>query len=132
MKRKGEASPYLTVERMAKLSSIGFNLTSGRPRRSFEDRAKDWLDYKIKHGHDPPSFEESLYRFTTKIRRAYRLRKEGKDNEVCLTQEQIDMMRKWGFDWEKEPSKFSSREQAAKPKKWEERFQELLEYKAQV
>jgi hypothetical protein len=127
-KMKQGKDSILNVERVAQLSGLGFDLASPHRRRTFEDRAYEWLEYRTKHGQEPrrESEAEGLAVWTTKIRSKYEMKKAGEKTNI--TQEQIDLLTKWGFKWEAD-SKFAPKNNGVQTKKWEERFDDLLAYK---
>ncbi|CAB9518103.1 helicase [Seminavis robusta] len=122
--QKGEKSD-LTPDRMEKLTKLGFRFQVYR-RMNFDHRAAEWLEYKAKHGKDPPSEEgDPLASWVSKVRKKYWQKVEnGVQNS--LTEEQIDKLKSWGFNFERK-LKFSVLPRPTKC--WEERFQDLLEFK---
>lgn len=123
---KEGANTALTAERIAHLSSLGFDLSTRR-RQKFEERAYAWLEFKTKHGREPrrDTEEEPLALWVAKTRRKYRTLKQG--GKANLTQEQIDLLTKWNFTWDIDTKYIP----AEKPeyKTWEARFKDLLAYK---
>ncbi|CAB9514783.1 helicase [Seminavis robusta] len=122
--QKGKKS-LLTPERMEKLTKLGFRFETNR-RMNFDHRAAEWLAYKLKHGKDPPQQEGScLALWVAKTRRKYwQLQEDG--IESSLTEEQINRLKSWGFNFERK-LKFSVLPK--RKKSWEDRFQDLLEFK---
>ena len=126
MKEGGKT--FLTKERIAQLSSLGFDLAT-RKRQKFEERAYEWLEFKTKHGREPrrDTEEEPLALWVAKTRRKYRTLKQG--GKANLTEEQINLLTKWNFTWDIE-TKFQPAEKS-EYKPWEERFKDLLAFKEQ-
>lgn len=58
----GKAS-HLTPERVAQMLRLGFSFQA-RARLSFDERALQWLEYKTKHGRDPPIDNGTLGQWT--------------------------------------------------------------------
>jgi hypothetical protein len=52
--KEGKQGSKLTPERVAQMLQLGFSFTVKKPRVSFDDRAIQWLEYRAKHGRDPP------------------------------------------------------------------------------
>ena len=123
--KEGKQNSCLNPERMAKLQSIDFSFESEK-RLPFSERALQWLEYKNKHRRDPSDNLLGVGSWTRKMRIYYRAHKEGK--KVPITQEQFDQLDEWGFTWE---TGMAKPETVAKRKTWEERYQELLAYKAE-
>ena len=125
--KKGKET-VLTMDKVSQLSSLGFNLSTQR-RQTFQERAHEWLEFKTKHQREARrdhEFEERIAAWAARTRRNYRLLKGG--GKTNLTQEQADLLIKWGFNFETD-TKFIRSKGKSEPKSWEERFQELLAYK---
>ena len=121
--KKKEPS-ILDPDKIAKLSSIGFSFVA-KPKMSFDDRAVQWLQYKSQHGCDPTKLTPGgIGPWIQKMRKYYGRFQRGE--KVPVTAEQFDQLKQWGFKFETGVKKAAN---PAKPKPWEGRFQELLEYK---
>ena len=120
--KKGEETS-LTLEQIKKLKEIGLQLTFLR-KKSFDESAAEWLEYRTMHGRDPPPDSGFLGQWVIRIRRRYRKLQSGQRSS--LTQEQADRLTTWGFRWDTghKPGK-----QQSEKKTWDDRFQELLEFK---
>jgi hypothetical protein len=90
-----------------------------------------WLEYFTTHGKDPVNNDgnndhKRIYSWCRKIREKYWDQKAGKTNN--LTQEQIDKLDAWGFDW-KTPDTYKQVIAKAPAKTWDERYEELKAFK---
>lgn len=52
--KEGKSS-HLTPERIQRMTQLGFTFIPKVERLTFDDRALQWLEYKTKHGCDPPT-----------------------------------------------------------------------------
>ena len=80
------------------------------------------VEYYTKHQSDPPNNDGNpenrrMYSWCRKVREKYWDIKAGKTNN--LTQEQIDKLTMWGFDW-KTPDTYKQVVQKAPAKTWDE------------
>jgi hypothetical protein len=126
LKQKGGQKSSLNPSRIAKLAGLGFSFGSQVTRLTFEERAVQWLEYRNKHGKDPPREDHGIGSWIGRMRRHYLLYQQGQKSPT--TNEQFDQLNEWGFKWTcglKKPEKVEE----AKP--WEERLQELIAYKAE-
>jgi hypothetical protein len=114
----------LTPERILQLTSVGFQFHSKFTRVSFDQRAVEWLEYRARHGRDPPFRSGPLGSWVGHTRRKYTQLKAGK--KAPITQEQADKLTSWGFTWD---TGIKRPETAAEPKPWGERYAELLAFK---
>ena len=114
----------LDPDRIAKLSSLGFSFAP-RPRISFDDRAVQWLQYRNEHGRDPGKLAPGgVWSWIQTMRKYYKGFQKGE--KVPITAEQFDQLKKWGFKFECGLKKATN---PAKRKSWEDRFEELVQYK---
>jgi hypothetical protein len=122
VKMKEGKNTTLTPERIHRLLQLGFSFHPKNERFGFDDRALQWLEYKTKHGHDPPTgtlgtwvryayFFENRYNYLLSsniyycslimlhvfrsVRQKLELRNEGE--KTNLTQERFDKLTAWGF-----------------------------------
>ena len=95
-----------------------------KPVMTFDDRAVQWLEYRNQHGRDPVKETPGIGPWAQKIRRYYRRFQQGE--KVPVTAEQFDQLKRWGFKFETGVKKPVN---PATPKSFEERFQELVQYK---
>jgi len=118
---------YLDSERIARLSKIGFRFEVNR-RETWDYRAAEWLTYYSKNGTHPTLDESPVGRWVRRTRHNYWLKQEDPENyKGPLTDERVEKLRSWGFDFGRRLPKEVLQER----KGWEERFQELVEYKEQ-
>jgi len=82
------------------------------------ERYSDLLDYYHIHGHFNVPYKQnpSLFQWVKRQRHQYKLRQQGHHSN--LTAERIEMLRKVGFVWDSHRAS------------WEEKFEELKEFKA--
>ena len=127
-----DESPNTTmdVDRLTRLSAAGFPFQK-KTTMTWDERAAEWLEYHREHGKDPTrcSVDESkdtkraLIKWMYQQRNKYERRLAGE--KTNLTDEQIKKLTEWGFRWQ-----FSKRQPPGiKLKSWEERYQQLIEYK---
>ena len=108
---------HLTDERIQRLNQIGFVWDAHEA--AWEENFAELVEFKATHGHTdvPRSWKsQQLFQWVSKQRREYRKLKEGK--KAFITEERIERLNQIGFVW-------SAREAA-----WEEKFAELVEFKA--
>ena len=55
VRMKEGKSSHLTPERIQRMTQIGFSFVHKVERLTFDDRALQWLEYRTKHGCDPPT-----------------------------------------------------------------------------
>jgi hypothetical protein len=123
---KAGGKSQMTTERLSLLQQLGLPMRTGE-RKGFDGRATEWLEYKTKHGKEPPTGSSGpLGTWVRKTRSKYAMKQQG--IETNLTQEQIDQLTSWGFRWS---AGFKKPEHVAPSKSWDERLQELLKYKEQ-
>mmetsp|Transcript_30720 Transcript_30720/g.59912 ORF Transcript_30720/g.59912 Transcript_30720/m.59912 type:complete len:841 (+) Transcript_30720:52-2574(+) len=127
--RNGEESK-LTAVRMRKLNDAGFifNPRDISVNMSFKDRWEARLqslkDYKERHGDFAFRQEEyKLSRIITKVRVQYKQRQKGIHNG--LSDERIAQLEEIGFDF----YRGKTPEVREQPRPWEERFEQLLQFK---
>ena len=121
----GQESTLLTTHRLQRLYDIGFEFQP-KPRREFEQRFQQWLDYRAQHnGKDPPAFSpDGLGQWVSWIRhKKVAQEQDGKPNN--LTTEQMNRLTAHGFAWKSNDKK---RPTQLTRVKWEQRFQELQEF----
>ena len=117
---------FLNADRLAQLQEIGFECRP-RQRMTFEDRAKEWLDFKQKHGREPRHVEgEVELRHWTCLVRRRRIKFEAGKKPCSITQANIDLLTSFGFNWE---TNWDPSAEKKVVKSWEVRFEELVEYK---
>mmetsp|Transcript_14970 Transcript_14970/g.31672 ORF Transcript_14970/g.31672 Transcript_14970/m.31672 type:complete len:1013 (-) Transcript_14970:337-3375(-) len=120
----------LTAVKIKKLADIGFDfnprgIPGSRTREArWEANFQALKDYKARHGDftQCKNDDRKVLRIISKMREQYKRKQRG---ERCgLTDERIAQLEEIGFDFQRVKSpKVSDR------RSWEERFQQLLEYK---
>jgi hypothetical protein len=130
--KKGEkisekSTARINPDRIRLLTKLGFRFSIIH-RQKFDYRAAEWLEHYTKYGKEPPRDHPDghLITWAAKVRRQYWERKEDEANyKGPLSQKRIDKLTAWGFDF-KEPTGIKV---TGERKTWEERFQELLQFK---
>eukprot|EP00978_Attheya_sp_CCMP212_P009770 scaffold23264_cov24-Attheya_sp.AAC.1 len=109
----------MTLERREKLESIGFEFKCQPTTSSWDRRFQELADYKKTNGHtNVPTQSGPLGRWVSYQRTHYRLLQEGKHSQ--LTKDKRKKLERTGFEFNYGATKFSS---------WDQRFQELVDYK---
>jgi len=120
-------SPIFNEEKIQKLVEIGFDFECKRGRKSGVEDASVWDEFyeemkkfKEEHGHCIPPTQPStpLRRWMEKQRSEYKKIRAGEDSYLTLLR--IQRLNDIGFSFEAK----------CKPKTWEERYEELVEFKA--
>jgi len=119
-------SPIFTKEKIEKLVDIGFDFECRRGRKSGVEDASTWdvmyeemRKFKDEHGHCIPPTQPStlLRRWVEKQRSEYKKIRAGEDSHLTLMR--IQRLNDIDFSFEAK----------CKPKTWEERYDELIEFK---
>ncbi|GFH43842.1 hypothetical protein CTEN210_00315 [Chaetoceros tenuissimus] len=125
----------LTTERIALLDQMGFQWTRKRP---FEEYVQDLETFKVKYGHlnVPQDYKENprLGYWVNSIRHSYKCFQDGTGNpSYRLTEQRIEKLESMGFTWQRLRSfEYQINTKTYKKpgsKTFDERFQELVEYK---
>lgn len=116
-------SSYLTPERIEILEKLGFEWSPGHKfSKLWPQRFEELLEFKKENGHCnvPYSYKpnEALGLWVVYQRHQYRRKHEGKSSYI--NEERIEALDKLGFEWNLD-NKFN--------KQWQERFDELVEFK---
>ena len=87
-----------------------------------------WLEYRTKYGHEPKreTDDENIAVWASKVRAKWERKQKGQ--KTNLTDGQIELLSKWGFQWQIE-SKFQPKSKPLETKSWQERFDDLVAYK---
>ena len=127
--KNGETSEFLTPERIERLKQIDFSLEA-RVKYTFDERFEQWLQYRLDHNGMNPTTTTALGKWVSKTRMRYHDTIDGKqvpyqkDAIHHLTADQIKKLKLHAFDLgERDPNRPAH-------KTWEERYEELLEYRA--
>lgn len=121
---KDGKSSTMTAQRIVQLAEHGFTF---QPKQKFtwDERAVQWLEYRSKNGKDPKRYsEDGLGKWVCSQRAKYKSMQRGE--KTNLTEEQVKRLTEWGFSWE---SKIKMPANIAKKQPWENRFEQLVEYK---
>jgi len=120
-------SPIFNEDKIQKLIDIGFDFECKRGRKSGVEDASVWDEmyeemqkFKEENGHCIPPTQPStpLRRWVEKQRSEYKKIRAGEDSHLTLMR--IQRLNDIGFSFEAK----------CKPKTWEERYDELVEFKA--
>jgi Fe2+ transport system protein FeoA len=121
---KGQKSS-MTDERKKKLESMGFEwvLQQNCPHQTWEERYQQLQEYKLEHGDcnvpNPYPANQSLAGWVLAQRQEYR--KRGKGQKSSMTEERKNKLESMGFE--------RVLQQHRPHQTWEERYQQLQEYK---
>jgi len=115
----------LTAQRLQRLSAIGFDMSPKPDSVPWEQHLENFRNFVKEHGHCRPNiYHPTLGHFTTNMRYFYRKKEQGQ--ATSLTDERINDLLEIGFVFKAGKTPVV----ASKIKKtWDERFQELLEFK---
>mmetsp|Transcript_34344 Transcript_34344/g.82135 ORF Transcript_34344/g.82135 Transcript_34344/m.82135 type:complete len:330 (-) Transcript_34344:24-1013(-) len=121
--RLGQESK-LTAQRMRLLNMLGFDLNPASERVPWATRIEQLRSFVAEHGHCHVPKGHEIFSFVSRMRTTYKQKAEGKKNS--LTDERVNQLNELGFVWMagKTPNF-----RAAGRKTWDQRFQELLEFK---
>eukprot|EP00566_Odontella_aurita_P012373 CAMPEP_0113596664 /NCGR_PEP_ID=MMETSP0015_2-20120614/40476_1 /TAXON_ID=2838 /ORGANISM="Odontella" /LENGTH=486 /DNA_ID=CAMNT_0000504233 /DNA_START=45 /DNA_END=1505 /DNA_ORIENTATION=+ /assembly_acc=CAM_ASM_000160 len=126
--KEGNESSMLTAFNMQRLTEAGFNFNhKNKPRVSFEDRLAQLRAFKAEHGHlYVPSRHSVLGEFVRQKRKEYNKFVEGVGTSKIIERQIQDLVAlEFVFDAGR---KYTPPTEPNKP--WEERYKELVEYKA--
>jgi len=122
--RSGKPSP-LKASQILKLSDLGFNFETRSPYLSFEERLEQLHVYKKIHSHVNVSEDDPILgKFVNKQRNDYTKFMRGEKSP--MNEMRIKKLTEMGFVFQ--PGKRSNLDRS-KFKSWDERFEQLLEYK---
>ena len=114
--QKKEATT-LTEVKIQQLESLGFEweIKLGLRKDAWQQRIDELLEFKKEHGHCrvPPTYQKNpeLAQWVLNLRQNYRLREEHR--LVILSEERINELTAYGFEWD------------TRILKWSDRFEEL-------
>ena len=119
----------LSPSQLQKLMDIGFQFTSRKQYRSWEDRMEEFRIYRqnVGHGRVPVS-HPTLGSWVHEQRRQYKLYLRN-DPKTKLTEEKLHELKESGFVFEM-AKKRQSVDARSNAKSWEERFEELKLFKS--
>ena len=116
----------LSEENKAKLEQLGFTVTK-RKFSTFDDHVTRFLAYRAENNGQYPPATSYSGRWITGIRWEYKHKfLKGLFEETTLTQSQVDKLNSLGFEWY---SQFKVPKRVNATRTFEERVQELTEYK---
>lgn len=125
--QEGGKSRRLTTKKLLKLNEIGFVFRQKDKYKSFEQRVEELKEFKAKNGHlRVPTTLPGLGVWVCHVRDQYRLAKMGREH--TLNEDKIEILKDLGFEFRvgKIPIKTFDKRYT-----WEERFEQLLQYKEQ-
>jgi hypothetical protein len=123
----GSDVPLTTHQVVRLTTTLGPQFVLGT-YKNLEERAQDYVDYRRLHRQNPPVVTElGIWARKTKLK-YIRWKNGGKTN---LTQEIVDRLADGGFEWPTATEVAAYKERLPGPTKktWEERYQELVEFK---
>lgn len=113
----------LTLERVQKLTDIGFVFQQRKQSVRWDERIQQLKRFRQKHGHlQIPKRDPELGVFVNRQRYEYTKMMAGKQSS--LTEERFNVLQDLGFVWQA-----GKKPKPTQKKSWEERYQELIEYK---
>lgn len=116
----------LTVDRMQRLNDLGFEFSITGPNIRWEDRIEQCKAFKAEKGHlCIPTSHPTLGVWTTEQRKLYQWFLEGKP--TSMNAERMNQLSELGFVWQVGERRPKDKNKPLKT--WEERFQQLLEFK---
>ena len=119
----------LSARQLQRLTDIGFLFRQKESYKNWTDRMNDLFAFQAA-GNDINSISTShpiLGEFITRMRKEYKLLMDG--HRSPMTKERVEALEKIGFDWNLERRR--DKATLSKPKSWDERYRELLDYKQQ-
>lgn len=120
----------LSAKKIQRLIELGFSFSKRSKYMKWDDRMEQLKQYKIKHGHlKIPLNDPELGDFAARQRVEYAKYIEGRKHTI-MTAAKEKQLRDLGFVFLNGTR--ISKEKKSRPKRtWEERYQELLEFKEQ-
>jgi hypothetical protein len=116
----------LTATRIMRLTELGFEFMQRGSYQNWNARIEQMKRFKEQNGHlNIPTSHEELGEFISRQRFDYRKQLEGV--KTAMTEERIQILTDLGFQFSAARPWEQSKKQVSKS--WEERFQELLEFK---
>jgi hypothetical protein len=114
----------MTNDRLARLNSLGLRLKMEQEYMNFDERALQWLEAGGSTGHIK---NRLLREWVKKTKIKYIKWKRGE--KTNLTQERIDKLTQFGFQWptQEEVEAYDPNAPRKKWLTWDDRFQQLLE-----
>ena len=121
---KEKKATTLTNDRLARLSNLGLRLKSDQEYYTFDERSLQWLEAGGNTGHIK---DRALRDWVKKTKVKYIKWKRGE--KTNLTQERVDKLTQFGFQWptQLEIDTYDPTSTKKKRLSWDERFQQLLE-----
>ena len=125
-KLRKEKPSKLTAGRILRLNELGFEFSQRGSYQNFNDRIEQMKQFKAQHGHvNIPTSHPELGEFVSRQRWDYRRRQDGfpspMTDERCKILTDLGFKFDLGLRWD--------RSKMLPPKSWDERFQELLNFK---
>lgn len=117
---QNDKNTTLSIQQIQQLESLGFEweIKLGLRKDAWQQRIDELLEFQKEHGHCrvPPTYKQNpdLAQWVLNLRQNYRLREEMR--LVVLSQERMDELEGYGFEWD------------TRILKWADRLEELREY----
>lgn len=131
--KEGDPKSRLTAELVVKLLDIGFVFERREKFLTFEERMEQLREFKAQHGHcKVKTNHPELGQWTSKMRREYREYTEGEGKQRISSEtmeKRIRELQEVGFVFQ--AGKRITLPPKHLQKSWEERFEELMQFKAE-
>jgi hypothetical protein len=125
-KLRKEKPSKLTAGRILRLNELGFEFSQRGCYQNFHDRIEQLKQFKAQHGHlNITTSHPELGEFISRQRWDHRRRQDGFSSP--MTDERCKILTDLGFKFDL--GQRWDRSKMLPPKTWDERFQELLEFK---
>jgi hypothetical protein len=117
----------VTATRIMRLTELGFEFMQRGSYQNWNTRIEQMKRFKEQHGHmNIPTSHEELGEFVSRQRLDHRKHQEGV--KTSMTEERVKILTDLGFTFS-DGNKPWDQTRKQIPKSWEERFQELLDFK---
>lgn len=119
----------LSARQLQRLTDIGFLFRQKDCYKNWQQRMDDLLAYQAAGNdiNEIPTTHPDLGEFVCRMRKEYRQWADG--NKTAMSNDRIEKLEAAGFDWSLERRR--DKALLTKPKTWEERYRELIDYKQQ-
>eukprot|EP00980_Cylindrotheca_fusiformis_P002630 scaffold618_cov130-Cylindrotheca_fusiformis.AAC.34 len=129
----GSSNSKLTNEQILKLASIGISFAPAKRTVSNDERADQWIQYRLEHGKNPLA-RSLLGQFQQRVIGAYRRFKLGEISRMNVSPEVMVKLQDSGFPFPTDDDirAFAEKQEQDKDKRrfsWDESYQKLFEFK---
>ena len=129
---RGEGSNYLTVDRLRKLTAVGFDFGEDKQGLTWEESFEILSEYRAEHGKDPTITHPDIGYWVSSQRLQYNRKKDGETKKIFLTDEREEKLRSVGFEFNKGPratKEARAKLRAAKKKNFDDRLADFIAWK---